>query len=142
MYKTIDLMKMANVGRETIRYYETRGLIKPVGRTPGGYKLYDEQTVDKIRFIKNIQKLDFTLNEIAELYTVLVNSDNPWGELIHVIENRLKNLNRQKTNLQKIKKMINKYQLDREKDNKTKRPKGKAIKQFADMRFQVKPPVR
>jgi len=72
----------------------------------------------------------------------LVNSDNPWGELIHVIENRLKNLNRQKTNLQKIKKMINKYQLDREKDNKTKRPKGKAIKQFADMRFQVKPPVR
>jgi len=42
MYKTIDLMKMANVGRETIRYYETRGLIKPVGRTPGGYKLYDE----------------------------------------------------------------------------------------------------
>lgn len=137
MYKTIELMKRANVGRETVRYYESRGLIKPVARTPGGYKLYDEETIDKLRFIKNAQKLDFTLNEIADLYTLLIKSKNPWNELTSIIENRLKNINRQKSNLEKIRKIVDKYRKDWDYKKKSKELNSIVIKQFSKMGFEL-----
>ena len=64
---TIDLIKQADVTRETIRHYENIGLIKPIRRDHNGYKLYDFKTIDKIKIIKNLQRLNFTLKEINQL---------------------------------------------------------------------------
>lgn len=51
---------------ETIRYYERLGLIaKP--RASGSYRLYPDETVRRLRFIRNAQKLGFSLKEIAQL---------------------------------------------------------------------------
>ncbi len=51
---------------ETIRYYERLGLIaRP--RASGAYRIYPDETVRRLRFIRNAQKLGFTLKEIAQL---------------------------------------------------------------------------
>jgi MerR family mercuric resistance operon transcriptional regulator len=51
---------------ETIRYYERMGLIaRP--RTVSGYRVYPEETLRRLRFIRNAQKLGFSLKEITEL---------------------------------------------------------------------------
>jgi MerR family mercuric resistance operon transcriptional regulator len=51
---------------ETIRYYERMGLIaRP--RTAGGYRVYPDETVRRLRFIRNAQKMGFSLKEIGEL---------------------------------------------------------------------------
>lgn len=62
-----DLARAADVPVSTIRYYERIGLLTPARRTEAKYRLYDEQAVDEVRFIRRAQGLGFTLPEIAGL---------------------------------------------------------------------------
>ena len=57
----------AQVGVETVRYYERRGLIAQPTQKAGAYRRYDSKHVARIRFIKRAQELGFTLEEIEEL---------------------------------------------------------------------------
>ncbi len=57
----------AGVHRETLRYYERRGLIPPPPRRFSGYRAYPLETVERVRLIKWAQGLGFTLREIGEL---------------------------------------------------------------------------
>ena len=59
--------RAAGIGIETIRFYERIGLLAPPPRTDSGYRQYPQETVERLRFIKNAQRLGFTLGEIAEL---------------------------------------------------------------------------
>ncbi|MEO8386165.1 MAG: MerR family transcriptional regulator [Betaproteobacteria bacterium] len=62
--------RAAEVGVETVRYYERRGLIPKPDRPAGAYRRYSRNHVDRIRFIKRAQELGFTLEEIATLLTL------------------------------------------------------------------------
>jgi MerR family mercuric resistance operon transcriptional regulator len=57
----------AGVNRQTLRYYERRGLLAEPRRTPGGHRLYPAETVTVVRVIKAAQRLGFSLDEIADL---------------------------------------------------------------------------
>jgi Hg(II)-responsive transcriptional regulator len=57
---------------QTVRYYERRGLIEPTNRTRAGYRQYDAQSVNRLRFIKRAQTLGFSLAEIQELLALRV----------------------------------------------------------------------
>ncbi len=57
----------AGVGIETIRYYQRRGLIEEPVKPVEGYRLYPEQTIAQVRFIKRAQELGFSLNEVKTL---------------------------------------------------------------------------
>ena len=65
-----EVAEAAHVNTETLRYYERRGLIEKPARSPGGHRLYDEQTVTALRVIKAAQRLGFTLDEVADLIEV------------------------------------------------------------------------
>ncbi len=52
---------------ETLRYYERRGIIPVPDRSPGGHRVYDDDTVTILRVIKAAQRLGFSLDEVAEL---------------------------------------------------------------------------
>lgn len=60
------LARAAEVGVETIRYYQRRSLL-PVPHSGGGVRRYPVAMIDRIRFIKRSQTLGFTLDEIREL---------------------------------------------------------------------------
>ncbi len=60
------LANAADVGVETIRYYQERRLL-PVPVAEGAYRRYSADLVGRIRFIKRGQELGLTLAEIAEL---------------------------------------------------------------------------
>jgi DNA-binding transcriptional MerR regulator/copper chaperone CopZ len=61
----------AGVGIETVRFYERRGLIaQPPRPHGGGYRLYDDTIVKRIRFIRQAQELGFSLREIADLLSL------------------------------------------------------------------------
>lgn len=60
------LARAADVGVETIRYYQQRGLL-PVPRSAGAFRQYPLDLVDRIRFVKRAQELGFSLDEIIEL---------------------------------------------------------------------------
>jgi MerR family transcriptional regulator, copper efflux regulator len=65
-----EVAKRARVHVETLRYYERRGLlIKPL-RSESNYRLYADDTVRRVRFIKATQALGFSLKEIQELLSL------------------------------------------------------------------------
>jgi MerR family mercuric resistance operon transcriptional regulator/MerR family gold-responsive transcriptional activator of gol and ges genes len=73
--------KAVGVNIQTIRYYERLNLLKPTGRRPSGYRLYGDDEVRRLRFIKNAQALGFTLREIIELLNLRVRSSVPCGDV-------------------------------------------------------------
>lgn len=58
---------LAEIGVETVRFYEREGLIEQPPRRESGYRQYPEETVHRLRFIKRAKELGFTLREIKEL---------------------------------------------------------------------------
>jgi MerR family mercuric resistance operon transcriptional regulator len=65
-----DVAKQAQVNIETLRYYERRGLLKKPPRSDSNYRLYPEDAVKRVRFIRRAQVLGFTLKEIGELLSL------------------------------------------------------------------------
>ena len=61
------LASLTQVSNDTLRYYEHEGLIEPAGKSPAGYRLYDDESARRIRFIKHAQQCGFTLAQIREL---------------------------------------------------------------------------
>jgi len=52
----------------TIRYYEELGLLTPAARSEGDYRLYDEDDLERLRFIKDLRdEAGFSLSEISQL---------------------------------------------------------------------------
>ena len=62
-----DLAKKAGTTLRTFRYYEQLGLFAPVARTKGGFRLYEEDDLRKLRVIKNLQHLDTPLAQVKAL---------------------------------------------------------------------------
>jgi len=65
-----EAARAAGVNKETLRYYERRGLLDDPVRSPGGHRLYGEHAVQTLRIIKAAQRLGFTLGEVADLLQV------------------------------------------------------------------------
>lgn len=61
---------LAGVSTDTLRYYEKERLITPTTRTAAGYRLYNDEAVLRIRFIKTAQHCGFSLSDIQELLTL------------------------------------------------------------------------
>lgn len=65
--KTKDVVESAGIDRETLRFYETKGLLPKTKRNESGYRIYPSAVVDRLRFIKTSKDAGFTLKEIKEL---------------------------------------------------------------------------
>ncbi|PJK29201.1 MerR family transcriptional regulator [Minwuia thermotolerans] len=62
--------KAAGVRIATIRFYERRGLIAQPRKPESGYRTYPDETVSRIRFIRQAQEIGFSLAEVAELLSL------------------------------------------------------------------------
>jgi DNA-binding transcriptional MerR regulator len=73
MEKRMDHMGIGKVARragvsvDTVRYYEKNGLLAPAARLASGYRRYDELQLRRLRFIREAQKLGFSLRDVREL---------------------------------------------------------------------------
>jgi len=67
MYTIGKVAKQLGVSADTLRYYEKEGLITPASKTAAGYRLYNDNALQRIRFIKHAQQCGFTLSNINDL---------------------------------------------------------------------------
>ena len=67
MYTIGKLARRARVNPDSIRFYERQRLVFPATKTEAGYRLYDDEAVRRIAFIKHAQRCGFSLAEIGEL---------------------------------------------------------------------------
>ncbi len=68
-----ELSAKTGLSRDTIRFYEKEGLIKlsRKQRRENNYKEYDETVLERLSLIKRIKNFGFTLNETAELISLI-----------------------------------------------------------------------
>ena len=66
-YQIKDVADRSGFSAATLRYYEEIGLLPEANRTPAGYRLYDDRTLERLAFIARAKQLGCTLDEIADL---------------------------------------------------------------------------
>ncbi len=62
-----ELAAKAGCAVETVRYYEREGLLAAPVRSAGNYRIYDDQHLQRLRFVRNCRNLDMTGEEIRQL---------------------------------------------------------------------------
>ncbi|MBI4590250.1 MAG: MerR family DNA-binding transcriptional regulator [Candidatus Rokubacteria bacterium] len=61
------LASMARCTVKAVRFYEAQGLLPPPTRTPSGYRLYAEQDLSRLQFIRQAKLIGLQLAKIKEL---------------------------------------------------------------------------
>lgn len=74
MFTIGKVAEKAQVTADSIRFYEREGLISPAKKSESGYRLYTDDAVRRLGFIKHAQQCGFSLAEIRELLEL--RSDN------------------------------------------------------------------
>ncbi|MEM9563117.1 MAG: MerR family transcriptional regulator [Actinomycetota bacterium] len=62
-----ELGRLAEVSTKTIRYYESIGLLEEPARTSSGYRDYDDEAIERLRFVRDAQATGLSLAEIASV---------------------------------------------------------------------------
>jgi MerR family transcriptional regulator, copper efflux regulator len=87
-----QVAEQANVHIETLRYYERRGLVARPPRSASNYRLYPEDVVRRVRFIKRAQELGFSLNDIEELLSLRADPEAGCAEVRACAEAKMKDI--------------------------------------------------
>lgn len=102
-----ELAKMAGVGVETIRFYERKGLVaQPSRPAAGGFRSYPEETVARLRFIRQAQDIGFSLRETRELLSLQLDPSADCGEVRGHAQAKLDEVKRKITSLECIKQAL------------------------------------
>ena len=66
--KTVkEISKITGISIRTLRYYDEIGLLKPARVTEAGYRLYDNQELEKLQEILFYKELEISLSEIKKI---------------------------------------------------------------------------
>ena len=93
--KVTEFAKRAGVGPDVVRYYVRAGLLAPSRNPANGYKLFGSPHLARIRFIRQVQALGFTLCEIRVLMARMDAGDCPCEDMreqlrTKIVENQIK----------------------------------------------------
>lgn len=104
-----EVARRAEVGVETVRFYERQGLLEEPERRASGYRQYDDEAVAVLRFIRRAKELGFTLKEIKGLLALRLDASATRAEVrqqagakVADIEARIADLQRMRDVLAKL----------------------------------------
>ncbi len=105
-YTIGKLAKAANIGVETIRYYERRGLITQPLKQEFGYRQYPETTLRRIQFIKNVQTLGLTLSEIDGILDLLDGKQMNCATAADMVDSKISEVDQKIEMLKQLKQLL------------------------------------
>ncbi len=80
---------LSGIPIRTIRYYESLGLLKSSGRTEGGFRQFSVDVLTRLAFIKRVQNLGLSLEEIGDILQVYDQGYPPCGDIKEKLEDKL-----------------------------------------------------
>lgn len=66
-----ELAERSGLSLRTLRHYDEIGLVSASGRTEGGFRLYTADDVDRLMLIRRMKPLGFSLEQMAELLSII-----------------------------------------------------------------------
>lgn len=107
MYRIGELARRAEVTPDTIRFYEKQQMMSEPSRTEGGFRLYSDNDLQRLRFIRYGRKLGFGLEAIRELLSIRVDPDHhTCEESKAIVEVRLNEVSLMISELQNIQRSL------------------------------------
>jgi len=104
-----QLAKVVGIEIQTLRYYESQGLLSKPMRLENGYRDYPVSTVSSLNFIKKAKLVGFTLKEIKDLLAIQVTKDeHTCQEVKHFTQAKLHEISHKITELLAIKSALKK----------------------------------
>ncbi len=96
----------AGTSPDALRYYERIGLLPPADRSPSGYRLYGEESLERVLFIKRAQRFGLRLGEIAELLDIRDQGLCPCGSTRRLLESKVVELDEEMTALRQLREEV------------------------------------
>ncbi|WKT87701.1 MerR family transcriptional regulator [Microbacterium maritypicum] len=66
-----ELADQTGLSLRTIRHYDEIGLLKPSGRSEGGFRLYTQPDLERLLLIRRMKPLGFALEEMIDLLSIM-----------------------------------------------------------------------
>ncbi|MGQ8874969.1 MerR family transcriptional regulator [Paenibacillus sp. TSA_86.1] len=101
-----QLAKKTGVSMATLRYYEDSGILPTPHRSSNGYRVYTEDYLVKIKFIKDAQMLGYSLKEIQETLELLSNEDMEKDTLKTLVRERIADIQQHIDHLEQMQKHL------------------------------------
>lgn len=108
MYTIGQIAQRAGVTKETIRYYEREGLVEEPPRRKSGYRQYSDEAIERIKFIKRIQELGFSLKEVKQILTMVENDTDSCTNLSQLTRQKMAAIQEKIEHLEKSKAVLKK----------------------------------
>ncbi len=84
-----ELAKATGLTTKTIRYYELHRLLEEPERTESGYRMYGEEDVERLEFVKKAKRLGLSLEEIREILVLHEQSQAPCVHVLALLDRKL-----------------------------------------------------
>lgn len=106
-YKIGQLANLTGLTVDTVRFYENKGLVEASLRTEAGYRLFSDDDLTRLQFVKRAKRVGFTLDEISELLELRLRpDDHTCEEVKQVTARKVKELDQKIAELETIRKSL------------------------------------
>src|SRR5215212_8372268 len=106
MLKIGEVSRRSGVGIEALRFYEKSGLLDRPSRTFSGYRVYGEDVLERLAFIRQAQALGFSLDEIRRIVEDARKGQSPCDEVREILRRRMEELDARLRELQRYRKEL------------------------------------
>ena len=106
MLKIGEVSKRSGIGIEALRFYEKGRLLDSPARTFGGYRVYGEDVLERLAFIKRAQALGFSLEEIRRIIEDARKGESPCDEVREIVRRRMAELDERLRELRRYRKEL------------------------------------
>ncbi|QLB21138.1 Cu(I)-responsive transcriptional regulator [Vespertiliibacter pulmonis] len=107
-----QIAKLSGLSAKQIRDYEKMGLLTPPIRNAAGYRQYALQDLERLHFISNARKVNFSLKQIAELLKLNDNAQRSSREVKQITEQHLQTLKQKIADLEKMVQLLQQWNRD------------------------------
>jgi DNA-binding transcriptional MerR regulator len=108
-WKTMQIGKLAKkvgISTRAIRYYERIGLLGKTHRSASGYRIYSEESVTFLQFVKKAQKAGFTLQEIKTIWEIRITGRKPCGYVKEQARRRMQEIEQKIKEFEGLRKIL------------------------------------
>jgi DNA-binding transcriptional MerR regulator len=90
-----EVARLTGVSTDTLRHYESRGVLPSPSRSPAGYRRYPPDTVTRVQLIQRALRIGFSIEELTRVYRQRDKGGVPCQRVHRLVTERLERLDRQ-----------------------------------------------